>query len=161
MTTTRSEFDARVADSRVVTVLRSIFVDSVSPAALYDSLTEGRPGTFLLESAEQGGIWSRYSFIGLSAYGCVTENQGSTQWIDYGLTELDAFGGPMPKEPLAALDALYSRWKTADQTELPPLTSGLVGFIGWDAVRQLENLPLAPNPESGVPGNRCCLFETC
>ncbi len=152
MTTTRSEFDARVADSRVVTVLRSIFVDSVSPAALYDSLTEGRPGTFLLESAEQGGIWSRYSFIGLSAYGCVTENQGSTQWIDYGLTELDAFGGPMPKEPLAALDALYSRWKTAEQTELPPLTSGLVGFIGWDAVRQLENLPIAPNPESGVPG---------
>ncbi|MFM6981804.1 MAG: anthranilate synthase component I [Microbacteriaceae bacterium] len=152
MTTSRSEFNARVADSRVVTVLRSIFVDSVSPAALYDSLTEGRPGTFLLESAEQGGIWSRYSFIGLSAYGCVTEDSGSTRWIDYGLSEADAFGGPIPSAPLAALDSLYSRWKTADQTDLPPLTSGLVGFIGWDAVRQLENLPDAPPSESGVPG---------
>ncbi len=152
MSTTREQFDALVADSRVLTVLRSVFVDSVSPAALYDSLTGGRPGTFLLESAEQGGIWSRYSFIGLSAYGCVTESEGSTRWIDYGLSSDDAFGGPMPAAPLDAVDTLYARWKTADQTELPPLTSGLVGFIGWDAVRQLEDLPDAPPAESGVPG---------
>ena len=151
MTTTRDEFTAHLADSRVVTVLRSVFVDSVSPASLYDSLTEGRPGTFLLESAEQGGIWSRYSFIGLSAYGCATDIDGTPAWIDYGLSEAEAFGGTIPNSPLQALDVLYDRWKTTDHTELPPLTSGLVGFIGWDAVRQLENLPDSPPAESGVP----------
>lgn len=151
MTTTREEFTAHLADSRVVTVLRSVFVDSVSPASLYDTLTEGRPGTFLLESAEQGGIWSRYSFIGLSAYGCASDVDGVPVWIDYGLSQEEAFGGEIPQTPLGALDVLYDRWKTTDHTELPPLTSGLVGFIGWDAVRQLENLPDAPPAESGVP----------
>lgn len=151
MTTTRQGFDDTLSQSRVVTVIRSVFLDSVSPAALYDALTEGRPGTFLLESAEQGGIWSRYSFIGLSAYGCVTATAETTEWIDYGLSADDAFGGAIPTAPLDALDALYARWKTPDHTELPPLTSGLVGFIGWDAIRQLENLPDGPPSESGVP----------
>ena len=151
MTTTRSEFEATLAQSRVVTVIRSVFLDSVSPAALYDALTESRPGTFLLESAEQGGIWSRYSFIGLSSYGCVSAQADATEWIDYGLSAEEAFGGDIPSAPLDALDALYARWKTPDHHELPPLTSGLVGFIGWDAIRQLENLPDAPPAESGVP----------
>ena len=59
MNTSRSDFDRAREQGPVVTVLRTIFMDGVSPVALYDRLTEGRSGTFLLESAEQGGIWSR------------------------------------------------------------------------------------------------------
>lgn len=151
MTTTRAEFDAARANGPVVTVLRSVFVDAVSPVALYEHLTDARPGTFLLESAEQGGIWSRYSFVGLSSWGCLTESQGTTQWIDYGLSADAAFGGPIPDKRLSALDALYSRWASPVNTELPPLTSGLVGYLGWDTVREIENLPDAPANESGIP----------
>ncbi|CAB4620877.1 unannotated protein [freshwater metagenome] len=151
MTTTRAEFDAAAAAGPVVTVIRSVFVDSVSPVALYSHLTDGRPGTFLLESAEQGGIWSRYSFVGLSAWGCLTERDNASVWLDNGLSEDRAFGGTVPTSRLAALDVLYARWASPAPTELPPLTSGLVGYLGWDTVRELENLPDAPVDESGVP----------
>ncbi|TPX04577.1 anthranilate synthase component I, partial [Schumannella luteola] len=33
-----------------------------------------------------------------------------------------------------------------------PLTGGLVGFIGWEAVRQLEHLPTVPPAEVAIPG---------
>ncbi len=151
MTTTRAEFVAAAAAGPVVTVIRSVFVDSVSPVALYSHITEGRPGTFLLESAEQGGIWSRYSFVGLSAWGCLTERDNSSVWLDHGLSEERAFGGAVPTARLDALDALYARWASPAPTELPPLTSGLVGYLGWDTVRELEDLPDAPVDESGVP----------
>ncbi len=151
MTTTRSEFDSARAQGPVVTVLRSVFVDSVSPVALYEHLTEAKPGTFLLESAEQGGIWSRYSFIGLSSWGCLTESGGETRWIDYGLSIEKAFDGPLPVKRLDALDALYAKWASPNNTDLPPLTSGLVGFLGWDTIREIEELPDAPVNESVVP----------
>ncbi len=151
MTTTREEFDAAVSAGPVVTVIRSVFIDGVSPVALYGHLTDGRPGTFLLESAEQGGIWSRYSFVGLSAWGCLTESNDRSVWLDYGLSENDAFDGAVPEKRLDALDALYARWASPVSTDLPPLTSGLVGYLGWDTIRELENLPNAPVDESGVP----------
>ncbi|MDP4586187.1 MAG: chorismate-binding protein, partial [Microbacteriaceae bacterium] len=151
MTTTRAEFDAAVQAGPVVTVLKTVFIDGVSPVALYAHLTGGAPGTFLLESAEQGGIWSRYSFVGLSAWGCLTEEDNQSVWLDYGLSEHAAFGGSVPPQRLDALDALYARWASPASTDLPPLTSGLVGYLGWDTIRELENLPDAPPDESGVP----------
>jgi anthranilate synthase component 1 len=151
MTTTRAEFDAAATTGPVVTVIRSVFVDSVSPVALYSHITEGRPGTFLLESAEQGGIWSRYSFVGLSAWGCLTERDNISVWLDNGLSEERAFGGSVPTKRLDALDSLYARWASPAPLELPPLTSGLVGYLGWDTIREIENLPDAPPDESGTP----------
>lgn len=152
MTTTRAEFDAAITAGPVVTVLKTVFMDGVSPVALYAHLTDGKPGTFLLESAEQGGIWSRYSFVGLSSWGCLTEQDDKSVWLDYGLSEDAAFGGPVPAGRLDALDALYAQWASPPSTDLPPLTSGLVGYLGWDTIRQLEDLPDAPPDESGVPG---------
>ena len=151
MTTTRAEFDAAVAAGPVVTVMKTVFIDGVSPVALYAHLTAGTPGTFLLESAEQGGIWSRYSFVGLSAWGCLTEDNDHSAWLDYGLSEQAAFGGGVPPRRLDALDALYARWASPASNGLPPLTSGLVGYLGWDTIREIENLPNAPADESGVP----------
>ena len=151
MDTTREDFDVARAAGPVTTVLRTVFVDAVSPVALYAHLTESAPGTFLLESAEQGGIWSRYSFIGLSSWGCLTEAANESIWLDYGLSSQEAFGGTAPATRLDALDVLYSRWSSPSSTDLPPLTAGLVGFLGWDTVREIEHLPNRPSQESQVP----------
>lgn len=151
MTTTRAEFDAAAAVGPVVTVIRSVFVDGVSPVALFSHLTNDEPGSFLLESAEQGGIWSRYSFIGLTSWGCLTESDGRSVWLDYGLSEAEAFGNAVPAGRLDALDALYSRWSSPAPIGLPPLTSGVVGYLGWDTIREIENVPNGPVDESGVP----------
>ncbi|MFF2270661.1 anthranilate synthase component I [Agromyces sp. NPDC058136] len=151
-TTSFDEFSALLEGRRVVPVVRELFADGETPVGIYRKLAQGRPGTFLLESAEQGGIWSRYSFVGVSSYGVLTEHDDRVVWQDYGLPAERALGEASALPPLAALEALFERWQTEDVPGAPPLTGGLVGFIGWEAVRQIEHLPNRPPAESTVPG---------
>ncbi|MCW4384363.1 anthranilate synthase component I [Salinibacterium sp. SYSU T00001] len=149
--TTREQFDALLPTHRVIPVLREIFADGETPVGIYRKLADGRPGSFLLESAEQGGIWSRFSFIGVSSFGVLSEEEGRATWLDYGLPVSRAFEGELPEGPLAALDVLQKRWATPKVEGHPPLTGGLVGFIGWEAVRQLERLPDGPPQDYPFP----------
>jgi anthranilate synthase component 1 len=119
---------------------------------IYRKLAQGKPGTFLLESAEQGGIWSRFSFVGVSSFGVLTQSGENVVWLDYGLSEERALGAEHPSRPLDALAHLYERWGTPRVDGHPPLTGGLVGFIGWEAIRQIEHLPDAPPADFSVPG---------
>jgi len=152
-TTTRAEFDAHLADGhRVVPVIRELFADGETPIGIYRKLGLGKPGTFLLESAEQGGIWSRYSFVGVSSFGVLTQQQDAVAWLDYGISEERALGPNHATTGLAALGELYARWQTPRVPGHPPLTGGLVGFIGWEAIRQIENLPAIPPADFTVPG---------
>lgn len=152
-TTSRADFDSRVAEGhRVVPVIRELFADGETPIGIYRKLALGKPGTFLLESAEQGGIWSRFSFVGVASFGVLTQHGDSVAWLDYGITEERALGTDHASTGLAALGELYSRWATPRVDGHPPLTGGLVGFIGWEAIRQIENLPDAPPADFTVPG---------
>src|SRR5690606_9271176 len=130
----RADFDAAVAAGhRVVPVLRERFADAETPVGIYRKLGAGRAGTFLLESAEQGGIWSRWSFVGVGGFGVLTQSGGDSVWLPGTLSAGRALGDAATLPPLAALDALYRRWATPRVEGHPPLTGGLVGFIGWDA----------------------------
>ena len=152
--TARSAFSALLSDHRVVPVVRELFADGETPVGIYRKLAAGRPGTFLLESAEQGGIWSRFSFVGVSSFGVLTQQGDAVRWLDYGLSAERALGHPEGPSlaPLEALSALYARWQTPPVPGLPPLTGGLVGFIGWEAIRQIERLPHQPPADFDVPG---------
>jgi anthranilate synthase component I len=152
-TTTRDDFDARLAEGhRVVPVIRELFADGETPIGIYRKLALGKPGTFLLESAEQGGIWSRFSFVGVSSFGVLTQQGEDVAWLDYGMDEERALGRDHATTGLAALGELYARWATPRVPGHPPLTGGLVGFIGWEAIRQIENLPSIPPADFTVPG---------
>lgn len=152
-TTTAEDFTARLqAGHKVVPVIREIFADGETPIGVYRKLAAGRPGTFLLESAEQGGIWSRFSFVGVSSFGVLTQSGDAATWLDYGLPVERALGPEHPTAPLQTLAHLYERWSTPRVDGHPPLTGGLVGFIGWEAIRQIERLPDAPPADFQVPG---------
>jgi anthranilate synthase component 1 len=152
-TTTLADFEQRVSDGhRVVPVIRELFADGETPVGVYRKLALGKPGSFLLESAEQGGIWSRFSFVGVSSFGVLTDADGTVAWLDYGIPAERALGADYPSTPLKALGHLYDRWATPRVDGHPPLTGGLVGFIGWEAIRQIENLPDAPPADFSVPG---------
>jgi len=152
-TTNRADFDARLdAGHRVVPVIRELFADGETPVGIYRKLAMGRPGTFLLESAEQGGIWSRFSFVGAASFGVLTQREQQYAWLDYGMSAERALGADSPPGPLAALAHLHERWSTPHVDGHPPLTGGLVGFIGWEAIRQIENLQNVPPADFSVPG---------
>src|SRR6202008_2426287 len=120
-TTSRDDFHALAAEHRVVPVTRKVLADSETPLSAYRKLAADRPGTFLLESAEHGRSWSRWSFIGAGAPSALTVHGGEAVWR--GVTPKDARSGG---EPLQALHATLELLKTEPVPGLPPLSSGLV-----------------------------------
>ena len=150
-TTSRPEFDGLVDDHRVIPVVRALYGDSETPVGVYRKLADGRPGSFLLESAGQGGLWSRWSFVGVRSFGVLTQDGDRAAWIDTGIDAERAVGS-LDGAPLDVLARLHERWATPRVPGSPPLVGGTVGFIGWEAVRQLEHLPNVPRSDFDVPG---------
>ena len=136
---------------RVVPVIRRLLADGETPVGVYRKLAGG-PGTFLLESAEQsssGAAWSRYSFIGVRSVATLIEQGGEAVWLGNPPAGLPAGGDPLHvlRETVEALAA-----PVAEATAgLPPLTGGMVGYLGYDLVRRFERLPVRAEDDLGVP----------
>ncbi|WP_420813800.1 anthranilate synthase component I [Phytoactinopolyspora endophytica] len=129
-------FRVLAKERRVIPVVRRLLADAETPVGIYRKLAGERPGTFLLESAEHGGVWSRYSFIGAHSEAILTERDGEAIW--HGNPPVGLPHGGNPWETLAGTLAAL---RTSHLPDLPPLTGGLVGFVSYDAVRRLERLP--------------------
>ena len=132
---TREEFRELARERRVVPVTRRLLADSLTPVALYATLAGDRPGTFLLESAENGHSWSRWSFVGVAAPSALTERDGVAYWLG----EVPA-GLPTGGDPLQVLSETLRLLHTEPLAGLPPLTGGMVGYLGYDIVRRLERI---------------------
>ena len=134
--------------ARVVPVSRRLFFSGETPLTIFEKLGAGRDDSFLLESADQG-VWSRYSFIGAVGRGRLFQGMdGAPQWISpTGASVLPKdLSIDLPDNPLDAIELIQSSWASSFNSLGLPLSSGLVGMIGWDVVRDLENLP-APKAE--------------
>lgn len=139
--------------NRVFPVVKSIFSDSLSPLGIFETLAEKNEGSFLLESAEQG-VWSRFSFVGVKVRGrLIQEADQAIQWIGSGSSgALPAdLGLELPETPLEALALLQKSWENQSLESEIPLTSGLIGTIAWDIIRDLENLPAGPKDDNPFP----------
>ena len=141
-TPTAQEFTA--LSQPVVPVVRRLLADGETAVGVYRKLAGNRPGTFLLESAEQGKQWSRWSFVGVHCAGVLTERDGATLWTGPDVGEL-------PADPLEAVRVLSRRLRSPRMPGLPPLTGGLVGYLGYDVVRRLERLPSTAPDDLGMP----------
>ena len=133
-------------DRRVIPVTRRLLADGETPVGVYQKLAASRPGTFLLESAEHGGVWSRYSFIGANSAAVLSERDGRAIW--HGTPPV---GMPTGVEPWDALAGTLAALHTPRMPDLPPLTGGLVGFVSYDAVRKLERITELATDDLGLP----------
>ena len=155
LTTTRAAFDAARATHAVIPVCREVFADADTPVSIYRKVADSRPGTFLLESAEQGGVWTRFSFVGAGSFGVLGEREGRAHWAPAPGSDVTAErllpGGVAQHAPVEALRAAYERWRAPQVPGLPPLASGFVGYLGWETVRQFEKLENGPAAGPGLP----------
>jgi len=134
---------------RVVPVTRRLLADGETPVGVYRKLAGG-PGTFLLESAEQGGAgtaWSRYSFIGVRSTATLVERDGHAAWLGS-----PPEGVPTAGDPVDVLRATVAALTGRDHDRGgPPLTGGMVGYLSYDLVRRFERLPELTDDDLGVP----------
>lgn len=143
---TREEFRELAVNRRVIPVVRKLLADAETPVGLYRKLGADQPGTFLFESAENGRSWSRWSFIGVRSSAALTATGGEAFW-----TGTRPVGLPDGGDPMKALRETIEVLRTDPLPGMPPLTGGMVGYIGYDAVRRLERLPVIAEDDLKLP----------
>ena len=146
ITPTLAEFRELARTRRVIPVHLKVLADAQTPIGLYRSLAAEAPGTFLMESAAVGGAWSRYSFIGVRSSATLTTHDGEAFWQGD-----PPVGVPLTGNPVDAMKSTLKLLATERFADLPPFTSGLVGFVGWESVRHWEKLPSPPMDDLHLP----------
>lgn len=136
---------------RVVPIVEILFSGSETPLSIFEKLAAETPGGFLLESA-QHGVWDRYSFIGVKSRGMLLqEGDQVTRWIS-NVAPLPNPSEQLPAQALAAVAKMQTAWNSPTIDGLPPLTSGLVGVMGWDLIFEIEpSLAKAKDKDYAAP----------
>ena len=57
----------------------------------------------------------------------------------------------IPRDEPAALEALLDVYRAPSIPELPPLHGGIMGYLGYDVIREVERLPNVPRDDHGLP----------
>ncbi len=142
---TRDEFRALAAEHSVLPVWTELLADMETPVAAFVKLVGDGTG-FLLESVEHAERWSRYSFVGRSP--------SATMMLRDGRIEVDGTlpdHVPLDQGMLAAMEAILDVYQAPLFPDLPPLQGGLMGYLGYDVIREVEHLPDTPADVADMP----------
>src|SRR5687767_14856382 len=128
----REEFRALARDHTVVPVWREVLADLTTPVAAFLRIVGDEPG-FLLESVEHGERWGRWSFVGRRPSVTFTSRGGTVE------VDADIDGGiDLGHGILRAVEDALLHYRSPSLDDLPPLHSGLIGYLGYDVVREVE-----------------------
>ncbi|MBI1778857.1 MAG: anthranilate synthase component I [Proteobacteria bacterium] len=131
-------------------VWTTLVADLETPVSAMLKLADGRRNSFLLESVEGGAVRGRYSFIGLKPDLIWRCRRDQAEINRRARTQPDAFE-PCSDGALVSLRALIEESSIELPTKLPPMASGLFGYMGYDMVRQMERLPDGNSDHLGIP----------
>jgi anthranilate synthase component 1 len=138
-------FAARYARGEPQVVWTTLVGDLETPVSAFLKVAGGRANSFLFESVEGGAVRGRYSIIGLEP-DVIWRAAGTRAEINrVARSRPDAYS-LCPEPPLQALRALIAESRIALPEKLPSMVAGLFGYLGYDMVRLMEELP-APNPD--------------
>ncbi len=132
-------------DHRAIPVHREVLADLTSPVSIFLRCVTPERG-FVLESAESVERWSRFSFVGRRPLATLVGQGGHVEVRGELPTEV-----PTDSGILGAVEHLLREFKSPRIEGLPPLVAGLVGYFGYDVVREVENLSDEPTDDRGYP----------
>lgn len=143
-------FAAKYDAGEAQVVWTELPADLDTPVSVMLKLGQDLPFTALLESVQGGAVRGRYSFIahapdlvwrcnGQKAEICRTPDQRPLKYT------------PESKPTLTSLRALMAETRITLPDHLPPMAAGLHGYMGYDTIRLVENIP-DKNPDTiGIP----------
>ena len=137
----------------LVPVVRTLPADQLTPVSAFLHLAAGEPYAFLLESVEGGERLGRYTFLGVRPF-LVLRAKGNAITLERGGRRRRRRGSLFP-----VLRELLRRHRPAAVPGLPPFTAGAVGFLAYDAVRQLEKLPARAQDDLKTPDCLLMFFD--
>lgn len=142
-----ADFRALGREYDLVPVAREVSFDTETAVTAYAKI-RSEPFAFLLESVVGGESWARYTFLGSSPQEAIRVAKGRVErW--------DPTNGWRPirieTDPLTYLDQRLRKHTVAPVAGLPRFFGGAVGYLGYDIVRYIENLPNAPPDDLRLP----------
>jgi anthranilate synthase component 1 len=141
------ELDELATKGNLVPIWRELPADLETPVSVFLKL-RGQGSSFLLESVEKGEQLGRYSFLGIEPAGLLTAQNGEVSvWQDGSEQQHSTHEG----DPLVIAEQMLSRYQPVPVNGLPRFYGGLVGYLGYDAVRFFERVPLAARPGIDLP----------
>ncbi len=135
---------------------REVLGDLETPVSLFMKLGD-RPYSYLLESVEGGEKMARYSFLAV-APSLIFQSRGRK-------ISISAPGKPERKfdtdrDPLYELEKLLGRFKQVPVAGLPPFSGGAVGYLGYDTVRFIEDIPDKNKKAVDIPDSLFLFTDT-
>ncbi|MCL6638707.1 MAG: anthranilate synthase component I, partial [Firmicutes bacterium] len=142
----REEYAVLCRNYNLIPVSLDLPADTETPISVYLKVKPASP-SFLLESVEGGEKLARYSFIGFDPF--LTYRSGGLA----GTVHCQGNGSieRLPARPLEALSIIMGRYTQPGLPGLPRFYGGAVGYLGYDAVRSLESLPMAAAGRLDLP----------
>ncbi len=135
-----ARFTATFEASRPQIAWTRLVADLETPVSAMLKLAASEPYSFLLESVEGGRNRGRYSLIGMKP-DIIWRCKGGKAEINRS-AEKDLHRFEPEKAPaLESLRALIAQSHIDLPPGLPPMASGLFGYMSYDMVRQIERLP--------------------
>jgi anthranilate synthase component 1 len=148
-----NEFQELARTATLVPVVKTIMADLLTPVSAFLSISAGEQEAFLLESVEAGERIGRYTFLGVHPY-MTLESRGEQVSLRRG-RDLTRSTGKL----FEILERLLREHRPATLPDLPPFSCGAVGFIAYDAVRQLEKLPGSGRDDLKTPDCFLMFFD--
>lgn len=151
----RSEFIRKAKEGTLIPVYREVLADMETPVSAFAKIGTG-PYAFLFESVQGGEKWGRYSFLGRSP-SLIFRTKGRRAEIEQG-GETKTL--PVSRDPLVLLQELLASYRPVPVAGLPRFFGGMVGYLGYDAVRFFERLPDRTVDDLGLPDTTFFLTDT-
>jgi len=143
-------FAQRYAKGEAQVAWTTLVADLETPVSAFLKIAGAKPMSFLLESVEGGAVRGRYSIIGLDPDAIWRTNGGGAE-INRTAQATPANFVPCVSAPLTSLREFVTDSRIELPDSLPPMAAGVFGYLGYDMVRVMEELP-RPNPDPvGIP----------
>ena len=144
----------RLAENyKTIPVYKRILADLLTPISAYMKLMKNSDYAFILESVEKGEQYGRYSFIGRDPLMILKSEQEKTQiWQD----------GNWQEESTSFLSVLrktQKKYNVPKLSDIPHFTGGLVGFMGYESITWVEDIPIYKQDELQCPDALFMLFH--
>jgi len=146
-------FEKLAGGVQLVPVYRRLLGDTLTPVSAFHKLDAG-PFASLFESVIGGEKVGRYSFLAADPFLWIEARQNEVTVTSASGTQ--TFNSP---DPLSELKRRVDAIRSATLDELPPFTSGAIGYAGYDVIRYSEHLPDAPHNDRDLPDLSFAFFD--
>ena len=148
---TLNEVEELLKDYQMVPVFYEVLADYMTPIRMFQALRKQGTPCFMLESVENKDQWGRYFFIGINP----------RSEIKISGKELEANGVKQKEEfQMRYLSDLIEKYKSPVMEDYPKLTGGLIGYFGYDMIRQVEKkLTNVPEDDLNMPECHLCMYD--